>query len=162
MEDTLLKSSENVAWWEGTKVFVDAEEFHVDTLCDVLRPGIYKIKGVGDVPAGMVDQGIVKPGEEAIFLPTHTRSSSQWKRTISSMATRLGKKLTDVRKNGDLCWLRPDGKTEVMIEYVQQADGSVEPRKIHYPYGGKSMTVKRQGAEALSRDVPPPGEVHHL
>merc|ERR1719296_65316 len=27
------------------------------------------------------------------------------------MATRLGKKLTDVRKNGLLWWLRPDGKT---------------------------------------------------
>ena len=26
-------------------------------------------------------------------------------------ATRLRKKLTDVRKNGDLWWLRPDGKT---------------------------------------------------
>merc|ERR1719182_625001 len=47
------------------------------------------------------------------------------------MATRLGKKLTDVRKNGKLWWLRPDGKTQVTIEYTQNADGSVEPKKIH-------------------------------
>ena len=33
-----------------------------------------------------------------------------------SMATCLGKNLTDVRKNGELCWLRPDGKTEVTME----------------------------------------------
>jgi len=33
--------------------------------------GIYKIKGVGDVLTGRVEQGIVKPGEEVIFLPTH-------------------------------------------------------------------------------------------
>merc|ERR1712007_74392 len=46
-------------------------------------------------------------------------------------ATRLGKKLTDVRKNGLLWWLRPDGKTQVTIEYLQKADGSVEPKKIH-------------------------------
>ena len=26
--------------------------------------GIYKIKGVGDVVAGRVEQGVVKPGEE--------------------------------------------------------------------------------------------------
>ena len=39
-----------------------------------------------------------------------------------SMATRLGKKLNDVRKNGGLWWLRPDGKTEVTIEYLQRAD----------------------------------------
>merc|ERR1712136_629324 len=36
MGDNLLKKSENMAWWKGTKVFVDAEEFHVDTLYDVL------------------------------------------------------------------------------------------------------------------------------
>merc|ERR1719324_1815076 len=47
------------------------------------------------------------------------------------MATRLGKKLTDVRKSGHLWWLRPDGKTQVTIEYLQNADGSVEPQKIH-------------------------------
>ena len=29
------------------------------------------------------------------------------------LATRLGKKLTDVRKDGSLWWLRPDGKTQV-------------------------------------------------
>jgi elongation factor 1-alpha len=34
--------------------------------------GIYKIKGVGDVLAGRVEQGIVKPNDEVVFLPTHT------------------------------------------------------------------------------------------
>merc|ERR1711868_143137 len=60
-----------------------------------------------------------------------------------SMATRLGKKLTDVRKNGDLWWLRPDGKTQVTIEYLQLADGSVEPRKIH------TVVISTQHAEPL-------------
>merc|ERR1712064_88567 len=93
MGDNLLKKSENMPWWKGTKVFVETTEFHVDTLYDVLdkvckvpsRPlsaamrmpisGIYKIKGVGDVLAGRVEQGVVKPGEEVIFLPTHTASN---------------------------------------------------------------------------------------
>jgi len=47
------------------------------------------------------------------------------------MATRLGKTLTDVRKSGLLWWLRPDGKTQVTIQYKQHADGSVEPLRIH-------------------------------
>merc|ERR1712188_57554 len=34
--------------------------------------GIYKIKGVGDVLTGRVEQGLVKPNEEVIFLSTHT------------------------------------------------------------------------------------------
>ena len=36
-----------------------------------------------------------------------------------SLATRLGKRLSDVRKNGALRWLRPDGNTQVTIERVQ-------------------------------------------
>merc|ERR1719399_1614719 len=47
------------------------------------------------------------------------------------IATRLGKQLTDVRKDGTLWWLRPDGKTQVTIEYKKNDDGSVEPLKIH-------------------------------
>merc|ERR1711933_52802 len=58
-----------------------------------------------------------------------------------SVATKLGKKLTDVRKNGLLWWLRPDGKTQVTIEYLQKADGSVEPQKFH------TIVISTQHAE---------------
>merc|ERR1712118_22196 len=37
--------------------------------------GIYKIKGVGDVLAGRVEQGLVKPNEEVVFMPTHTAAN---------------------------------------------------------------------------------------
>merc|ERR1712032_987804 len=49
-----------------------------DTDKDMRMPvsGIYKIKGVGDVLAGRVEQGIVKPSEEVIFMPTHTASNA--------------------------------------------------------------------------------------
>merc|ERR1711977_281503 len=57
------------------------------------------------------------------------------------IATRLGKKLTDVRKDGSLWWLRPDGKTQVTIEYKQLDDGSVEPLKIH------TVVISTQHAE---------------
>merc|ERR1712196_742934 len=57
------------------------------------------------------------------------------------IATRLGKKLTDVRKNGLLWWLRPDGKTQVTIEYLKNDDGSVEPLKIH------TVVISTQHAE---------------
>merc|ERR1712039_1000416 len=36
----------------------------------------YKIKGVGDVITGRVEQGVVKPGEEVVFLPTHTAANA--------------------------------------------------------------------------------------
>merc|ERR1712025_667695 len=93
--------------------------------------GVHVGKDEMDVGAG--DQGIMfgyASDETADCMPlTH------------SMATRLGKKLTDVRKNGKLWWLRPDGKTQVTIEYLQKADGSVEPKKIH------TVVISTQHAE---------------
>ena len=43
-----------------------------------------------------------------------------------SLAHKLAKKLTEVRKNGKLSYLRPDGKTQVTIEYVDGAPKRVD------------------------------------
>merc|ERR1712118_123259 len=83
--------------------------------------GVHVGKDEMDVGAG--DQGIMfgyASDETEVCMPL----------TIL-IATRLGKKLTDVRKDGSLWWLRPDGKTQVTIEYKQNDDGSVEPLKLH-------------------------------
>jgi len=91
--------------------------------------------GKDDMDVGAGDQGIMfgyASDETADCMPlTH------------SMATRLGKVLTEVRKSGELWWLRPDGKTQVTIEYKQKADGSVEPQKIH------TVVISTQHAEPL-------------
>merc|ERR1712195_396971 len=91
--------------------------------------------GKDDLDVGAGDQGIMfgyASDETEDCMPlTH------------SMATRLGKKLTDVRKSGLLWWLRPDGKTQVTIEYLQKADGAVEPLKIH------TVVISTQHAEPL-------------
>merc|ERR1712205_236813 len=92
--DNLLTKSDNMAWWKGMKCKISKEKaVEVVTLKDALNDfvqltkrdddaamrlpvsGIYKIKGVGDVLAGRVEQGQVKPGEEVLFLPTHTASN---------------------------------------------------------------------------------------
>merc|ERR1711988_1103905 len=93
--------------------------------------GVHVGKDELDVGAG--DQGIMfgyASDETEVCMPL----------TIL-IATRLGKKLTDVRKDGSLWWLRPDGKTQVTIEYKQNDDGSVEPLKIH------TVVISTQHAE---------------
>merc|ERR1712137_1015113 len=93
--------------------------------------GVHVGKDEMDVGAG--DQGIMfgyASDETEVCMPL----------TILT-ATHLGKKLTDVRKDGSLWWLRPDGKTQVTIEYKMNDDGSVEPLKIH------TVVISTQHAE---------------
>merc|ERR1712137_801528 len=80
-------------WWNGKEVVtMSKNKVTVTTLLDVFNnmvelptrdaskkmrmpvSGVYKIKGVGDVITGRVEQGQVKPGDDTIFLPTHTAS----------------------------------------------------------------------------------------
>jgi len=79
--------------------------------------------GKDDLDVGAGDQGIMfgyASDETEDCMPlTH------------AVATRLGKKLTDVRKSGHLWWLRPDGKTQVTIQYLQRVDGSVASKDPH-------------------------------
>jgi len=95
MGDNLNKKSENMSWWTGQDVLMpNKEKIHIHTLYDCLNDmcsppgrnetapmrmpisGIYKIKGVGDVLAGRIEQGLVKPNEEVIFMPTHTAANA--------------------------------------------------------------------------------------
>ncbi|EYU36152.1 hypothetical protein ABFS82_14G240700 [Erythranthe guttata] len=46
------------------------------------------------------------------------------------LATKLAAKLSEVRKNGTCPWLRPHGKTEVIIEYRRDG-GAVVPIRAH-------------------------------
>jgi len=89
------------------------------------------------------DEMDVGAGDQGIMFGYATDETEDCMPLTHSMATRLGKVLTDVRKNGKLWWLRPDGKTQVTIEYLQKADGSVEPQKIH------TVVISTQHAEPL-------------
>jgi len=93
--DNLLTKSDNMAWWKGQKVKISKEKAMVvvtllDALNEFVQPaardpekkmrlpisGVYKIKGVGDVLTGRVEQGNVVCGKDVIFLPTHTASTA--------------------------------------------------------------------------------------
>eukprot|EP00629_Pelagomonadales_sp_RCC1024_P006303 CAMPEP_0119272754 /NCGR_PEP_ID=MMETSP1329-20130426/9037_1 /TAXON_ID=114041 /ORGANISM="Genus nov. species nov., Strain RCC1024" /LENGTH=473 /DNA_ID=CAMNT_0007272853 /DNA_START=40 /DNA_END=1461 /DNA_ORIENTATION=+ len=85
----------------------------------------------------------VGAGDQGIMFGYASDETSDCMPLTHLVATRLGKKLTDVRKDGSLWWLRPDGKTQVTIEYLQHSDGSVEPKKIH------TVVISTQHAEPL-------------
>jgi elongation factor 1-alpha len=93
MGDNLIEKSSNMAWWTGIDMKVEDKTVHIDTLLDALDKfvqlpkrddsaplripvsGNYQIKGVGTVITGRIEQGSLKPGDEVIFLPTHTAAN---------------------------------------------------------------------------------------
>merc|ERR1712054_723180 len=172
MGDNLLKKSDKMAWWKGADILVGTEKLHVDTLYDCLdkmcrvpdRPtsapmrmpisGIYKIKGVGDVLAGRVEQGVVKPGEEVLFMPTHTGSNPcggkvftvEMHHTRHEMANpgdNVGLNIKGLDKNnmprsGDVMIYKKDttlGQTKEFDAQIQVLDIPNEIKKGYSPIG---------------------------
>merc|ERR1719213_118481 len=95
---------------------------------------------VGGVHVGK-DELDVGAGDQGIMFGYASDETEDCMPLTHLIATRLGKKLTDVRKSGHLWWLRPDGKTQVTVEYKQKKDGSVEPLKVH------TVVISTQHAE---------------
>mmetsp|Transcript_5683 Transcript_5683/g.35348 ORF Transcript_5683/g.35348 Transcript_5683/m.35348 type:complete len:285 (+) Transcript_5683:1-855(+) len=96
MGDNLLVQSSKMGWWKGVDVLKGDGKtpMHINTLKDALNDfvdvperktdapmrlpinGIYKIKGVGDVLAGRVEQGEVEANKDVVFMPTHTAANA--------------------------------------------------------------------------------------
>merc|ERR1711931_428568 len=84
--DNMLEKSTNMTWWKKQKVERKSGAYEFETLFDALdniepptRPtdkalrlplqDVYKIGGIGTVPVGRVETGVLKPGMVVAFAP---------------------------------------------------------------------------------------------
>jgi len=119
---------------------VDSKGLSCDS-CEVLvRINKQSPDIAGGVHVGK-DELDVGAGDQGIMFGYASDETESCMPLTHLLATKLGKQLTDVRKDGSLWWLRPDGKTQVTIAYDQHADGSVSPTKIH------TVVISTQHAE---------------
>jgi S-adenosylmethionine synthetase len=98
-----------------------------------IAQGVHVDRKVEDIGAG--DQGIMfgyATDETPEYMPlTHT------------LATQIGARLTKVRNDGTLKWVRPDGKTQVTVEY-KKSGGAMIPIRVH------TIVISTQHDETVS------------
>jgi elongation factor 1-alpha len=76
--DNLTDRSPNTPWYDGPTVLEALDKFQpppkpVDKPLRIPVQDVYSITGVGTVPVGRVETGILKEGDEIIFLPANKK-----------------------------------------------------------------------------------------
>jgi len=69
-------------------------------------------------------------GDQGIMFGYATDETEEAMPLTHLLATKIGYKLTEVRKNGVCPWVRPDGKTQVTVEYKNEG-GRMVPQRVH-------------------------------
>ncbi|MDR3764663.1 MAG: methionine adenosyltransferase [Acidobacteriota bacterium] len=96
-------------------------------------------KQSGDIAMG-VDTG--GAGDQRMIIVNATNETPELMPTPIYLAHKLTMKLTDVRKSGKLNYLRPDGKSQVTVEY----DENGKPLRID------AVVISTQHADAVSTE----------
>merc|ERR1711862_658783 len=84
-------------------------------------------------------------GDQGIMFGYATDETEELMPLTHDLATNIGSKLTEVRKNGTLDWVRPDGKTQVTCEYKLE-NGVPVPKRVH------TIVISTQHAEEVSNE----------
>merc|ERR1711865_286787 len=84
-------------------------------------------------------------GDQGIMFGYATDETEQYMPLTHMLATSIGSKLTEVRKDGTCDWVRPDGKTQVTIEYKNE-NGAMVPQRVH------TILISTQRNEGVSNE----------
>lgn len=84
-------------------------------------------------------------GDQGIMFGYATDETEEMMPLSHVLANKLGKRLTDVRKQGVCKWVRPDGKTQVTVVY-KNVGGAMVPQRVH------TVLISTQHDDGISLD----------
>jgi len=87
----------------------------------------------------------VGAGDQGHMFGYATNESEELMPLTHVYASKLVEKLSELRNNGTLAWLRPDAKTQVTIDYARDG-GNVIPQRVH------TVVISTQHSPDISND----------
>jgi len=85
-------------------------------------------------------------GDQGHMFGYATNETPEFMPLTHVLASQLVTKLTELRKNGALAWLRPDAKTQVTVEYKKEG-GFLTPVRVH------TIVISTQHDENVTNEV---------
>ncbi|KAG8435013.1 hypothetical protein GDO86_013104 [Hymenochirus boettgeri] len=82
-------------------------------------------------------------GDQGLMFGYATDETEECMPLTIVLAHKLNAKLAELRRNGEMPWLRPDSKTQVTVKYIQK-NGAVIPIRVH------TIVVSVQHDESIS------------
>merc|ERR1712233_214139 len=102
------------------------------------------------------DPDNVGAGDQGHMFGYATNETPELMPLTQILSTKLIQRLSEVRNNGVMNCLRPDAKTQVTVEYVQNPDNSITAKRVH------TVVISTQHDETVTNEQPQSQLMEHV
>ena len=132
--EQIIRKTISEIGYDNPDLKFDAESCEIMVKLDTQSPDISQ----GVTANDNKEQGA---GDQGLMFGYATNETKELMPLPILLAHKLTKKLTDVRKNGELSWIRPDGKSQVSVRYEDD-----KPKQL------EAIVISTQHSPGISHD----------